>query len=180
MKKSILFILSIISINAAVTAQNRLIDKSAKVSFYSEAALEDIEATTSQALGILDLDNNKVAVSILMKSFNFDKALMQEHFNENYVESDKYPKATFSGAFDTPVDFTKEGEIEVKVSGKLTIHGVTKEVTNTIKMVISEKSISASLSFLVKVEEYKIKIPKVVVTNIAEEVEVIASFNFER
>ncbi|MFY0601473.1 MAG: YceI family protein [Cyclobacteriaceae bacterium] len=180
MKKGILFTLAIICINASIYSQNRLIDRSAKVSFYSEAALEDIEATTSQALGVLDLDNNKVAVSILMKSFNFEKALMQEHFNENYVESDKFPKATFSGVFDSPVDFSKEGTVEAQVSGKLTIHGVTKDVTNTVTMVISETSISASTSFMVKVEEYKIKIPKVVVTNIAEEVEVKASFNFDR
>ncbi len=180
MKKYILVTLTVILISTSIIAQNRLIDRSAKVSFFSEAPLENIEATTSQALGILDLENSKVAVTILMKSFNFDKALMQEHFNENYVESDKYPKATFSGAFDSPVDFTKNGEIEVPVSGKLTIHGVTQEITTTIKMVISEKNIVATTSFLVKVADYNIKIPKVVVTKIAEEVEVNASFNFER
>jgi polyisoprenoid-binding protein YceI len=159
--------------------QNRLIDKAAKVRFYSEAALENIEATTSQALGVLDLDQSKVAVSILMKSFNFEKALMQEHFNENYVESDKYPKATFSGTFDNPVDFTKKGESTVQVSGSMTIHGETQPVTATVLLKISEGSISASTKFILKVEGFKIKVPKVVINNIAEEVEVTASFQFD-
>lgn len=179
--KKILLVLTIgLLITNLAQAQNRLVDKSAKVRFYSESPMENIEATTSQALGILDLDNGKVATSILMKSFNFEKALMQEHFNENYVESDKFPKATFSGTFDSEVDFDQVGEIIVETSGKLTIHGVTKPVTAVVKMNITKEVITASTTMMVKVEDYEIEIPKVVVNNIAEEIEVTANFTFNK
>jgi len=180
MKKIFLLLTLGLLVCTVTQAQNRLIDKAAKVSFYSESPAENIEATTSQALGILDLTNGKVAASILMKSFNFEKALMQEHFNENYVESDKFPKATFSGTFDSEVDFTKLGEITVTTSGKLTIHGVTKPMTATLQMNITDSQITASTKMLVKVADYEIDIPKVVASNIAEEIEITADFKFNK
>ena len=178
-KKIILLVLSL-AIQTLVLAQSRLLDRAGNVRFFSEAPLENIEATTQQALGVLDIESNKVAVSILMKSFHFEKALMEEHFNENYVESDKYPKATFTGIITNPVDYSENGISEINVKGELTIHGETKPVSALTTFNVKDKMIEVKTKFIVKVAEYKIKIPSVVIDNIAEEVEVTASFKFKK
>ena len=82
---------------AISNSQERYLTKNGAINFFSKTVLEDITADNNQVLSIVDATNGKMAISILMKSFLFKKALMQEHFNENYVESDKYPKATFTG-----------------------------------------------------------------------------------
>ena len=163
-------------------AQNVLIDKEGIAHFFSEAPLEDIEATNKKAVGAIDLDKGTVAVSIVMKNFHFDKSLMEEHFNENYLESDKYPKAQFKGkivGFDS-FDFTKPGTITVKADGELEIHGVKKPLTSEVTFEIAENAIGATTTFKVALEDHKIKIPKLVIKNIAEVVDVDVSFNFTR
>ena len=178
MKNIIALVVIGLTLQLSAEAQTRLLDRAGKVRFYSEAPVENIEATTNQALGVLDTMTNKVAVSILMKGFHFEKALMEEHFNENYVESDKYPKATFTGTIMDEVDLGQPGTVEAKVQGEMTIHGVTNPVEAVIKFVITEEKMTATTTFMIKVADYKIKIPTVVVNNIAEEVEVTANFNF--
>ncbi|UZR96556.1 YceI family protein [Chondrinema litorale] len=178
-KKIILLILGLVA-QTVVLAQTRLLDKEGKARFFSEAPLEDIEASTNQALGVIDTETNKVAVSILMKSFHFDKSLMEEHFNENYVESDKYPKATLTGILSEKINFDEVGKKEVLVNGELTIHGVTKQVSIPATITIQEKNVAVHTKFIIQVAEYKIKIPSVVIKNIAEEVEVTADFNFNK
>ena len=161
-------------------AQGPLVDKKGVARFYSEAPVENIEAINDKAVGAIDLSNGSVAVSMLMKDFEFEKSLMQEHFNENYVESDKYPKSTFKGKI---IDFekndlTKPGSYVLMVSGELTIHGVTNPLETEIQCQVSSDSISVKTKFIVAVAKFKIDIPKIVFYNIAEEVEVTSSFNF--
>lgn len=172
----LLFSISLIE----VSAQERLIDREGKVRFFSEAPLEDIEAITNDALGVLDMSSNKVAASIAMKSFHFDKSLMEEHFNENYVESDKYPKATLSGTFQSPVDYTENGKVEVVLKGEMTIHGVTNTVEPVVTLDISDEVIQVETIFMISVADYDVKIPSIVFNNIAEEVEVTATFSFKK
>src|SRR5690554_8148922 len=93
----IILIFWIVVINTSVFAQNKYFTKQGYISFYSHTPVEDIKAENNQVLSIIDFSTTEIAVTLLMKSFAFEKALMQEHFNENYVESDKYPKANFSG-----------------------------------------------------------------------------------
>lgn len=136
--------------------------------------MEDIKADNNQVLSIIDASSGKMAISILMKSFMFKKALMQEHFNENYVESDKYPKATFKGSilgFDTIVS-TKS---KAKVTGTLTIHGVSKEITIEVNFAKSKEAINVDGEFIVNLADFNIKIPAVVSKNIQENIKV--SFN---
>lgn len=178
MKYLIILLTFLVSWNSE--AQDRLIDKAGKIRFFSEAPLEDIEATTNEALAALDMSSQQVAVSMWMKTFHFDKSLMEEHFNENYVESDKYPKATFTGTLMQSVDYSKKGTIEVPVEGKMTIHGVTNPVKSIVKLEISDKVIKAETVFVIAVADYKVKIPSIVIENIAEEVEVTANFSFSR
>src|ERR1700742_4035726 len=98
------------------------------VGFYSKTALEDIKAENNQVFAIIDAGKKNLAFSLLLKGFTFPKELMQEHFNENYVESDKYPKASFVGAYTGDVDLSKDGVYKVIVKGSLTLHNTMKAI----------------------------------------------------
>ena len=144
--------------------------------------MENIEAVNNEALGALELETGKVAVSMYMNKFQFEKSLMQEHFNENYIESDKYPKATFSGmleGFDVQDLNGIADSVSYDVNGQLTIHGVTNPMETAVW--ISRKSDTARVwtTFIVDVASFDIDIPKIVVMNIVEKVEVTAIFTFE-
>ncbi|WP_420386918.1 YceI family protein [Roseivirga sp.] len=162
-------------------AQDRFLTREGYIRFYSSAPLEDIEAHNYNVLSIVDLNQGQVAVDMLIKNFHFENKLMQEHFNENYMESAKYPKASFKGSFDVPAALKnlEDGDYNLQVSGDITIHGVTKPLETNVTLVVKEGSISTTFSFIVKVKDHEIKIPGVVVKNIAEEVEVTASFEYE-
>jgi hypothetical protein len=148
------------------------------VSFYSHAAIEDISASNKKSVGIFNSSTADIAFSVPIQEFQFAKSLMQEHFNEKYMESDKYPKSTFQGKisnFNTGV----AGVQNVKANGKLTIHGVTNsiEVPGTIEKE-GEKFLMKS-KFKVKLQDYKITIPQLLWQNVAEEVEVTLEFAFK-
>ena len=104
------------------------------IRFYSKSQLEKIEAVNRQVNTALLVQTGDFVFRVLIKSFNFEKALMQEHFNENYLESDKYPEATFLGKIINikDINFTKEGSYPATVEGKLTIHGQTQLVKGTV------------------------------------------------
>src|ERR1700744_5053832 len=106
------------------------------IGFYSKTALEDIKGENNQAYAIIDAGKKNLAFQLLLKGFVFTKELMQEHFNENYVESDKYPKATFSGAYSGSVQLNKDGVYQVTIKGNLSLHNATKaiEVPATIEV----------------------------------------------
>lgn len=179
--KYLLTVISSALILISTQAQDRHLTRSGTVKFFSSAPMEDIEAVTNKALSIIDIKKSEVAVDILMKSFSFDKKLMQEHFNENYMESDKFPKASFKGAYvaDSNITNLVDGTYEVTAKGEMSIHGVKKQVETPVKLTIKGGKISANFVFKVNVDAYGIKIPKVVVKNIAEEVEVTCAFEYE-
>lgn len=159
----------------SVSAQRYTAEKGT-VSFFSDATIEDIKATNSSSAGIVDLSTSGFAFSIPIKDFEFEKNLMKEHFNEKYLESDKFPKATFQGKING-FDVSKMGQQNVKAIGKLVIHGVTKEVElpATIE-VTADKKLAILSTFIIKLEDYKVKIPKLMWQNIAEQVEVKVDF----
>lgn len=165
----------------SVSAQVRYMDRAGHASFFSEAPLEDIEAHTDQALCILDASSGEVATSLLMKTFRFEKALMQEHFNEKYVESDKYPKATFTGKITNmgDIDLTQNGTYTANVQGEIAIHGETKPLEAQVQLVVGDNGIEASSTFPLRVEDFNITIPSLVARNIAEVIEVRVSFNLQ-
>lgn len=158
-----------------------LIDRSGEASFYSEAPLEDIEAANKEVVGAINLSQGTLAVSMMMKDFHFEQSLMEEHFNENYVESDKYPKATFKGVIKDfkKYDFSKSGSFEVTVDGEIQIHGVKKPLVTPVKFDIASGAIQAETSFNLTVADFDIEVPKLVIKNIAEVVEVKTKFNFK-
>jgi polyisoprenoid-binding protein YceI len=119
--------------------------------------------------------------SVLNRSFQFPKPLMQEHFNENYIESEKFPKSSFEGKITDlkSVDFTKPGKYPVKVAGKLNIHGVIKEIEAAGTLTIAPEKITGEAVFIIVPEEYAIRIPAVVRANIAESVKVSVLMNYQ-
>lgn len=155
------------------TAQQKFKCTNGKVKFFSSAPLEDIEAISEKVSAIYNNQNGEVAAIIPISSFEFDNGLMQEHFNENYMESEKYPKASFSGKIEKPENNLPGTIFQTEVKGKLTIHGVTKERIIPLTLTyLEDGSVKVTSKFMVKVADHKIKIPSIVFQNIAEEVEV--------
>ena len=152
------------------------------IAFYSEAPLEKIEAHNNSATSVVDLGSGRMEFAVLIKAFQFEKALMQEHFNENYMESDDYPKSTFKGQIQNleEIDFSKDGTYDATVNGQLTIHGVTKDVESKGTFTVKDGQISAIASFTVLVADYDIKIPAVVKDNIAKEVRIDVGMDYAK
>ncbi|WP_044213168.1 YceI family protein [Flammeovirga sp. OC4] len=176
----IVALLLFLSGTSVAVAQSYLIDKKGTTTFFSDALIEDITATSNASMGIIDTATHKVAVSILMTSFEFKLSLMGEHFNENYVESEKYPKATFSGKLTSPPDLTQNGQQELTVKGKLSIHGKTKPLEAKILFNISDHQIEAKTTFDVALEDFDIEIPQIMFNKIAEVVKVTSTFSFKK
>jgi polyisoprenoid-binding protein YceI len=182
MKNAILIFLVTVFATQYVDAQ-KLITKTAFVKFYSHTPVEDIEAENNQVLSVINTDEGTLAFSMLMKSFSFEKALMQEHFNEKYVESDKFPKATFKGAIQNAndaVDFTKDGSYEVDVAGVMNVHGVEKQVESKGTVDVKGGDIRLASTFFASPEDFDISIPGVVAEKIAEKIEITVKADFQK
>lgn len=179
--KKYIFIITVMMMGNSVFAQ-KFVTKSGHIRFYSETPMETIEADNKQVNSAYDHENGAFVFKVLMKSFEFEKALMQEHFNENYVESDDFPNAFFKGKIvnNEDIDLEKMGEVPVIVKGQLTIHGMTMDVEADGVMNIQKDMISASSMIMIEPAEYDIKIPGAVVKNIAEEIEVHINVDLKR
>jgi polyisoprenoid-binding protein YceI len=177
MKKSVsVFFLIVFGILTNLTGYSqKFMTKNGSIRFYSETPIETIQADNRQVNSALDVQTGDFVFKVLMKSFVFEKALMQEHFNENYVESDKFPNATFQGKVSNlgAINFSKEGTYEATIEGDLTIHGVTRKISEkgTFTVKAGDK-IHGTSKFMVKPADYDIKIPATVMKNIAETIEV--------
>ncbi len=172
MKKLILLSLLFVSGHLISRAQDVFIATRGTTSIHASTPLEDIDATSNQTTGAFNIKSKKVYFKIKMESLVFKRSLMQEHFNENYMESEKFPNGTFDGTIDQDIDLSKDGTHEVTATGDLTIHGVTKKRTIPGTITVKGKSIDVSSSFDVKVADHDIKIPTVVAQKIAEVVNV--------
>ena len=150
----------------------QLLTKTGFIGFYSKTPFEDIKAENNQAYAVLDAASRHIAFAVLMKGFIFPKELMQEHFNENYVESDKYPKATFTGTCSGDMDFNKEGTYQVVIKGDMTLHGITKPVETTAELDVKKDRIIGIAVFKLKPEDFNISIPGIVRDKIAREINV--------
>jgi hypothetical protein len=141
------------------------------ITFFSEAPLENIEAVNKVATVVLKAPSD-IQISMPIRNFKFKNALMEEHFNENYMESDKYPKCVFRGKINEPVDLSKDGETKVTVTGKMELHGVTRDVNMDGIIKKSGEELKLNSKFRMKVADYNIKVPSMYVKNIAEVVDV--------
>lgn len=145
---------------------------SGEVSFFSKTPQEDIDAKTNAAVIMLDTSTGKVHAKMLIKLFTFKKKLMQDHFNENYMESDKYPYGILDGKIMEPVPYYKDGTYNVTLEGTMEIHGVKKPVKLNAVIEVKNGVISTKSEFMVKLKDHKIDIPKIVVNVISEEIKV--------
>jgi hypothetical protein len=178
--KKIIFTVGMFIAVSSLFAQ-KYITKNGHIKFYSETPMETIEAHNRQVNSALDISTGDFVFKVLIKSFEFEKALMQEHFNENYMESDKIPDATFNGKITNlaAIDFTKDGKYNADIEGDLKIHGVTQKVNHKGTFEVAAGKITGKSVFIVLPADYKIKIPNTVVNNIAKEIQVTVDVNLE-
>ena len=171
------YILIILTLpGSLVVSAQKYKSSTSHIRFYSKAPMEDIEATTEEATSIIDTEKLNLVILVPIKTFSFKKKLMQEHFNENYMESEKFPRAVFKGKLE---DWNgEEGSFKSKAVGTLEVHGVTQNVTIEGDLEFDGKTIKVSTVFPIKLKDHSIKIPKVLFYNIAEEVEVTANFEY--
>jgi hypothetical protein len=169
MKK--IFLLSALLITFGLRAQIYMA-KFCEISFFSEAPLENIEAINKSSKPIMNTSTGDLQIKISIKGFVFPKPLMQEHFNENYMESDKFPDAIFKGKINDKIDYTKDGEYKTTATGKITIHGVEKDITIEGILTIKGSQILLQSKFNIHIADYNIQVPSLYVKNIAEDVSV--------
>jgi hypothetical protein len=168
---SLLFFL--LNIVFAVSAQ-KYMTKNGYIGFYSHTPMEEIKGDNNQVAGVLDISTGDMVFQALIKSFHFDRALMEEHFNENYMESDKFPKSSFKGKITnlSSVNFSKNGTYDVTVDGELTIRDATNKISTKGIIEVVTGSINATSKFKIVPEDYKINIPGVVREKINKNLEV--------
>jgi hypothetical protein len=177
--KLIVSILIFLSVVLAANAQ-KFITRNGFISFYSHTPLEEIKAENNQVAGVLDISTGEMVFQVLIKSFHFERALMEEHFNENFMESHKFPKSLFKGKITnlTSVDFKKNGKYDVTVEGELTIRDVTKKITGNGTLEIINGGINGTSKLDIVPEDYNITIPGVVRDKIDKSFEVNISMKF--
>jgi polyisoprenoid-binding protein YceI len=180
--KKIITAIFILSLSITAVQAQKYMTKTGYIRFFSTTPIEDIEAHNRQVNAALDSQTGDLVFKALMKSFQFEKALMQEHFNENYVESDKYPNATFKGKVTdiSKVDFSKNGKYEVTIEGDLTIKDATRKITEKGTLEVNGDKVRGQSTFYVQVADYNIKIPNTVANNIAKSIRVDVDANLEK
>lgn len=182
MKKILLFFALIVSIG--VNAQDKYLTRNAVVKFdaTSPNSPEKIKAINNAGTSIFLASSGQFEFSVLMQAFEFEKALMKDHFNENYVETTKYPKATFKGSIQdiTKVNFSKDGNYAVKIKGNMTLHGETKEVTADGTLSIVEGKITAISTFKLLLSDFKVDVPSVVSDKVSKIATITVNANYNK
>ena len=173
-----LMISALLCIGTVVRAQSVYIAQGAKVSFFSTTPVEDIDASSQSMTSVLNITNGEIAFTVPVSTLKFKKALMEEHFNEKYIESEKYPQASFKGKINETIDWTKEGTYEISSTGVFNIHGVDKPHIDKGKAVIKDGKITITSAFKVAIRDHNITVPKIVTANIAEIIDVKISADY--
>ncbi|MGZ3750560.1 MAG: YceI family protein [Mucilaginibacter sp.] len=176
MKYFSVLLLALLSFTQA--GQDVYVCKNAKINIYSSAPIEDIEANSNEGVSVYNPATGELAFSLPIRSLHFEKAMMEEHFNENYIESDKYPKATFKGKVNEHPDLSKDGSYPVTVTGDFQVHGVTQNRTVKGEVKVNKGVVSMSSEFMVKCADHHIDIPKIVFHNIAESIRIRVSATY--
>lgn len=158
--------------------QNLYVCKNAKINLYSSAPIEDIKAQSNSGASVFDASAGVLEFTVAIHSFHFAKSLMEEHFNSDYMESDKFPNATFKGKIDRVIDISKDGLYEITATGDWTVHGVTQKRTIAGKMNINSGIVTLSAEFMVKCADHNIRIPTIVFHHIAESIQVDVSATY--
>ncbi len=176
------FLLSILLASSVQGFGQKYLTKNGFIRLYSLTPLETIDARNNQVNSVLDASTGDFVFKVLIRSFEFEKALMQEHFNENFMESDKIPNATFIGKVTNlkDINFTKKGTYNAIVEGKLTIHGVTHEVKEQGTFDVNGDKVTGKSKFNLLPGDYDIKIPNTIINKIADHIEVTVNVPLEK
>ena len=180
--KKLLVMIAVSFVSASILfAQDKYFTKSGRINFVSKAPMENIDGNHKSVTCVLDTKTGNMQFAVLMKGFEFEKALMQEHFNENYVESHKFPKAEFKGQVvnNADINYAKDGTYPAKVKGTLTMHGATRDVETTGNVVVKSGKLQAGAEFTILLSDYRIEIPNVVKDNISNTVKIIVDCSLE-
>ena len=181
MKKINLVLIAILI--SSISFGQKYFTKNGKINFdaTSPNSPEKVEAVNRTVTCVVDSKTGNIQFAVLMKGFEFEKALMQEHFNENYVESDKFPKAEFKGLFgdNETVNYSKDGTYAVKVTGKLTIHGETQEVETNGKLIVQNGKINVTADFNVILSDYRVSIPGLVADKVSKTAKISVACQLE-
>lgn len=178
--KNILLTSLILFLFTTIHAQ-KMITRTGKVSFLSSTPIEKIEAENNQVASILFTDSHKIAFNVLMKSFQFEKALMQEHFNEKYVHSDQYPAAKFKGDLPKDIDWSQPStHTDVTINGLMVFHGVSKPIQTQANLVINpDHSIVFTTQFGLQLADYNIEIPSLIQEKVSQKIEVKVAARYQ-
>ena len=178
-KQFFLILLFLVAVNGFT--QKRYFTKSGNVTFNAGTALEDIEAVTNTSSSVFDASTGQIEFAVLIKGFEFKRALMQEHFNENYMESDRFPRSVFKGRITNmnEVNFQQNGSYPVSVSGSLEIHGVTKQIEAKGIMKVAGEAFLADADFNITLSDYNIAIPGLVKDKISKTATIKVNCNYK-
>ncbi|MEZ5046546.1 MAG: YceI family protein [Chitinophagaceae bacterium] len=179
--KKLLLTLSLLSTIHLANAE-KFFTKSANITFDASGPLENIHSKNGSVAFLLNTETGDIQTSAAVKSFVFDKQLMQEHFNENYMESEKFSKSTFKGTItnNSDINYKKDGTYTAKVSGKLTMHGVTQDITTTAKIIVSGGRVQVEAQFNINCSDYGISIPGAVKEKVSNKVKISLKGNLEK
>jgi polyisoprenoid-binding protein YceI len=180
MKKII--ILAVITGCSFYASAQKYFTKNGKVSLFSKAPLENIQADNNQVTSTLNTQTGELQFSLLNTAFHFEKALMEEHFNEDYIESAKYPRSTFKGTISniSTVNVDKDGDYKVTVTGDLTMHGKTNSITANGTVTVKAGKVSATSVLNISLKDYSIDLPASVRNNISETIQLTISCGYEK
>lgn len=155
-----------------LTAQQLYTSSAVEADFFSSAPLEDIRAVSKEGVSVINSETGEISFRININTFSFKKALMQEHFNEKFMESDKFPTATFRGKIQDYIDLSKDGEHSAVIQGVLEIHGIKKKRKVPASVVVRDGVVNLKSRFQVACRDHNIEIPKLLWKNVAEVVDV--------
>jgi len=171
----------LISLSTFAQGQTKWFTRTGEISIFSVTTAENIDAKNNEVFSLIDASNGDVAFQVLITGFKFKKSLMEEHFNENYMESTKFPKALFKGGISdiSKVNFSSNGNYPVDVAGDLTIHGVTQKVKFPATIIIDGGKVKAMSKFVVRLADYNIKVPALVAKQISETIDISVNCNYD-
>jgi len=180
--KKFTIILAVILLTSTLANAQKFMTKTGSIKFFSDTPVEKIEAVNRQVNSALDFSTGNFVFKVLIKGFEFEKALMQEHFNENYMESEKFPNSTFNGKITNikDVNLSKDGVYKVVAEGDLSMHGVTNKVKVNGTLEIKGGKVTGKATFNVAPKDYNITIPKAVINNISETIRVDVNISLDK
>lgn len=181
LKKNLILMLAIALFASVASGQEKFYTKTGKIDFISKAPMEDIEGKNKTVTAVIDSRTGAMQFAVQMKGFELEKQLMEQHFHENYVESDKFPKAEFKGSIinNSEINYTKDGTYPARVKGKLTIHGVTRDVETMGSLKVNGGKLDASSTFNVLLSDYDIKIPTIVKDKVSNSIKIVVDCKLE-